>query len=214
MKTASVPHMAKSVQKTQTTRPVTAASGAVANPTVNRYTAPVRRGPSIPKAVGSFVARLTQPAFEKYGFSAATLLTDWATIVGADLARYTQPERLKWPKAVATYGAVAEDEQGRPGAILMLRVDGGRALDVQYKGRQIIERINAYFGYRAVAELRIIQAPITPLASERPRHEPKPLPRDVIATGPVAAISDEGLRTALARMSAGLADRATSRRGG
>ena len=34
------------------------------------------------KAVGSFVPRLTRKAFEKYGFSAATLITDWPTIVG------------------------------------------------------------------------------------------------------------------------------------
>ena len=48
----------------------------------------------------------------------------------------------------------------RPGATLILRVDPARALDVEYKARQIIERINAYFGYRAIAELRILQAPL------------------------------------------------------
>ena len=50
--------------------------------------------------------------------------------------------------------------KGRPGATLVLRVDGGRSLDVQHNARQIIERINAYFGYAAVAELRIVQAPV------------------------------------------------------
>ena len=42
----------------------------------------------------------------------------------------------------------------------MLRVDGSQALAVQYGARQLIERINAYFGYAAVAELRIVQAPV------------------------------------------------------
>ena len=51
-------------------------------------------------------------------------------------------------------------EKGRSGATLVLRVDGGPRLDVQYKARQIIERINAYFGYAAIAELRIVQAPV------------------------------------------------------
>src|SRR5262245_45216734 len=52
------------------------------------------------KAVGSFLPRLTQKAFEKYGFSAATLITDWPAIAGLELAAFTAPERLKWPRAV------------------------------------------------------------------------------------------------------------------
>ena len=49
-------------------------------------------------AAGSFVPQLTRKAFEKFGFSAATLIMDWPTIVGGEIAYYTQPERLKWPR--------------------------------------------------------------------------------------------------------------------
>ena len=112
------------------------------------------------RAVGAYVPKLTRKAFEKYGFSTATLLTDWAIIVGADIAGYTAPERLKWPRGVEGATMSARREAGRPGATLMLRVEPARALDVQYKARQLIERINAYFGYRAVAEMRLVQAPL------------------------------------------------------
>lgn len=166
-----------------------------------------RKGAFAAKAVGSLVPGLTRKAFERFGFSTATLLTDWARIVGADLARYTSPDRLKWPR-----GAHSDDESGpeRQGATLVLRVDLGRSIDIQYRARQIIERINAHFGYRAVAEIRIIQAPVegalppTPEASARParrafnRTETAPL---------VAAVADEGLRAALERMQAGLTSR-------
>ena len=167
---------------------------------------PVRKPGFGAKAVGTFVPRLTRQAFEKYGFSAATLITDWAQIVGADLARATAPERLKWPKGVAAHGkAVEEVDQGRPGATLILRVDDGRALDIQYKGRQIIERINAYFGYRAVADLRILQAPIEARFAEpvRPIAGPaQPTPAEV------TAVEDPELRSALARMAQGVLGRA------
>lgn len=168
------------------------------------------RGP-VAKAVGSFVPKLTRKAFEKYGFSAATLLTDWATIVGQDLASYTSPDKLKWPRGAEAYGEVAEGAEGRPGATLVLRVDGPRALEVEHRRRQLLERINAYFGYRAVADLRIIQAPIAAVAPAKPvAAAPAPAaPAQVAAVQAAAlqAITDERLRDALARLGASVAAR-------
>src|ERR1700704_2755257 len=90
------------------------------------------------KAVGSFVPGLTRKAFEKYGFSTASLVTDWATIVGRGLAASTAPERLKWPRAVERSDDDAgEANKGRPGATLVLRVDGGRSLAGQHSVRPI-----------------------------------------------------------------------------
>jgi hypothetical protein len=155
------------------------------------------------KAVGSFVPGLTRKAFEKYGFSAATLITDWPAIVGRELAAVTAPERLKWPRAVEH----AEDDtnagagKGRPGATLVLRADGSQALAVQYGARQIIERINAYFGYAAVAELRLVQAPVDAAPGlARPVRRPAGQP----LTKEVAGVADAGLRDALARLGAGV----------
>ena len=158
-----------------------------------------RRGGAWAKAVGSFVPGLTRKAFEKYGFSAASLITDWPTIAGKELAAFTAPERLKWPRSARS--SDDESDSGRPGATLVLRVDPARALDVQYNGRQIIERINAYFGYAAIAELRILQVPVTaPLqAGPKPAQAaPKPLAQEV------ASIADAALREALGRLGAGV----------
>lgn len=165
----------------------------------------VRKGVFGPKSVGSFVPGLTRQAFNRFGFSAATLVTDWTAIVGADLAGWTEPERLKWPRPLPGRDEALDSEgQSRPGATLVLKVEPGRALDVQYKARQILERINAYFGYRAVAELRILQAPL-----QRPPAVPPPV--DVAGAAPprpdLATIDDPGLKAALERMAAGLAAR-------
>jgi hypothetical protein len=157
------------------------------------------------KAVGSFVPTLTRKAFEKYGFSAATLITDWPAIAGRELAAYTAPERLRWPRgpAPADEDGGEGNGKGRPGATLVLRVDGGRSLEVQHGARQIIERINAYFGYAAVRELRIVQAPLgagSAGAPGRPALRPAPPP----LTHEVAGIADPALRQALARLGAGI----------
>lgn len=171
-----------------------------------RPQAPLRNVQLGPRAVGSWVPRLTRPAFEKFGFSAATLITDWATIVGPAIAAYAAPERLKWPKLPRSDGA---DDEPRPAATLVLAVDPGRALDVQYRARQLVERINAYFGYRAVADLRIVQTPMAPPAGSSARP-PVPMATAGRPTAPppeVAAVADEGLRSALLRMAAGVSAR-------
>jgi hypothetical protein len=158
------------------------------------------RGFSSLKAVGSFVPGLTRKAFEKYGFSAASLITDWPAIAGRELAQYTAPERLKWPRAAARFDDAGDiAEAGRPSATLLLRVDGARALDVQYGARQIIERINSYFGYAAVAELRIVQAPVGEKAGQDRAEPRKP---DAPLTAEVASVADTGLRSALGRLGA------------
>ena len=87
----------------------------------------------------------------------------------------------------------------RPGATLVLRVDPARALDVEYRARQIIERINAYFGYRAIAELRILQAPLPAHAIAASRSVTKPAAQPQHATLP-----DDPLARALDRMEAGV----------
>jgi hypothetical protein len=152
-----------------------------------------------PKAVGSFLPGLTTKALQKYGFSAASLIMDWPSIVGSEIARSAVPERLKWPRTseIVEHEAEAEPPSRRSGAVLVLRVESAKALDVQYSASRIIERINAYFGYAAVAQLRLIQAPMPPAAPQRQaRTRPEPLTREV------ASVGDAKLRDALARLGA------------
>lgn len=166
------------------------------------WTPPVRASAYVAaKAVGSWVPKLTQKAFEKYGFSTAVLLTDWTTIAGEQLAAASVPERVKWPRGADAVGEADADEGPRSGATLVLRVDPSRALDVEYKTQQIIDRINAYFGYRAIAQLRILQAPVKARATM-----PPPRPR----TAPATSAALDPLSAALARFEAGVLARAKS----
>lgn len=171
---------------------------------------PAARMPLTPsaRAIGSYVPRLARKAFEKYGFSSAALLTDWAAIVGGEIAAYTQPERLKWTCGVGAYGEVEQGAEGRPGATLVLRVDGPRAIELQYKSRSILERINAYFGYRAVAAMRFVQAPIDGRRDQAAPSIPRMFITPQIPSADVAAVGDHTLRSALARLQANVRNRA------
>jgi hypothetical protein len=147
------------------------------------------------KSVGEFVPALMRPTFEKYGFPAAAILTDWAAIAGSELAAYTAPERLKWPRK-----ASSDTDGGGQAATLILRVDGPRALEVEHLRPRLIERINASFGYRAVADIRVLQAPLTRRDAPKARALP-PRPESIAI---FSDVKDDRVREALARIAAGI----------
>jgi hypothetical protein len=149
------------------------------------------------KSVGELVPKLMQPAFEKFGFPAAAILTDWEAIAGSDIAAFTAPERLKWPRRVSNDDA----ESSKSGATLILRVAGARALDVEYLRPQLIARINAAFGYRAVCEIKLLQAPIPISKTERDKSVSKTMLTEhkVLTDLPAGALKD-----AFARIAAGM----------
>jgi hypothetical protein len=150
------------------------------------------------RSVGEFLPSLMRPAFEKYGFSSAAILTDWAALAGPELAAYTAPERLKWPRQKPGEGASGKTQQ--TGATLILRVAGARGLEVEHRRPQIIERLNASFGYRAVAEIRVVQAPLEKRETRAPRPCP-PAPRHSVG---LENIGEERLRSAIARLASGI----------
>jgi hypothetical protein len=149
------------------------------------------------RPIGAYNAKALDPAARARGFATTALLSEWPAIVGAELAQFTMPDRVVWPRH-------REDEKANPirrrrdeGATLMLRVEGPRAIEVQHRVGQILERVNLYFGYRAITEMRILQAPVAKTAP-RPAS-PKPLD-DSYDLPSSASIEDEGLRKALSRL--------------
>lgn len=152
------------------------------------------------RAIGTYVARALDPAARARGFATTALLSDWPSIVGGELAQFTMPDRVIWPRR-RDDADIEEPKKGHraEGATLVLRIEGPRAIEVQHRSGQILERVNGYFGYRAVTEMRFLQAPIARAAKRaRPRKPPLPaysLPKSV-------EIEDEGLRHALSRLGA------------
>lgn len=149
------------------------------------------------KSVGEFLPKLMQPAFEKFGFPAAAILTDWEAIAGPELASYTAPERLKWPRR---HPDETNESAKAKGATLILRVGGARALEVDCMRPQLIERINAAFGYRAVADIRILQAPLIRRETARPQKLPPTTDVPMLS-----GIEEERLKAALARIASAIA---------
>jgi hypothetical protein len=63
-----------------------------------------------------------------------------------------------------------------------------------------LERVNIYFGYRAIAQLRFLQAPVPKAKS----HAPTPTPGSIEQPSVAAGVADTGLAKALGRLAAGI----------
>lgn len=142
--------------------------------------------------------RLTlDPCARRRGFAAATLFAEWSLIVGPVLARRCQPARLEPGRSARSIGGT-----------LVLHAGGGAALELQHAMPQLIERINAHYGFKAVRQVRLVQAPLPPApAPERPLGRALASDEEVDVQAAVAAVTEAGLRGALAGL--GRAIRAT-----
>src|SRR4029450_5195243 len=154
-----------------------------------------------PRPIGAYAARALDPSARARGFAPSGLLSEWRTIVGAELSEFTMPDRLVWPRRREDTEERAPKKGWRvEGAVLVLRVEGPRAIEGQHRSGQILERVNTYFGYRAVAEMRILQAPVT----RKPSRAPSPPAAAALEPLPASvSIKNERLRKALSRLGAG-----------
>lgn len=165
-----------------------------------------KSGPPVGRAIGAFAGALLDPIARARGFAATALLTEWPTIVGVELAGFTAPDKVIWPRRTDDAETPPPQSAWRAdGAILVLRVEGPRAIELQHRSGQILERINVYFGYRAIAQLRFLQAPIARI--ERAPEGPEPAAEPDTGSIP-EAISNGGLRQALARLGSALRGKA------
>jgi hypothetical protein len=160
------------------------------------------------KAIGAYVSRMLDPVARARGFATTAILSEWPAVVGEELAGFTAPDKLVWPRRNEDREAASPQSAWRAdGAILVVKVDGPRAIELQHRTEQILERVNAYFGYRAVAQLRFLQAPLPKAKATAVPQEPSNAGKPV----GVAPGAKSGLAEALGRLGAGVHGKITRR---
>jgi hypothetical protein len=137
------------------------------------------------RAIGVESSRATAPIRRKRGFFEASVFSDWHDIVGDDLADQCVPMRL------------VRGPEGE-GGTLHVKVTGPLALELQHLEPQVIERINSFYGFRAVAGLRLHQGPISAPERRQPSETPQAEASDMAQLDEnLAAVDDPELRRAL-----------------
>ena len=108
------------------------------------------------RPLSTLIGRITAASFEARGLAAAGIAAEWPAIVGEAVAACSWPDRLR-----------------RDGT-LRVCVSGPIAVELQHLEPQILERIAAYYGYRAVTRIAYVNRAAPP---PTPVHEHRMSPR-------------------------------------
>jgi hypothetical protein len=122
------------------------------------------------RAISDLMPEVGRTAFRRFGFVQSSVVSRWPEIVGVRHARICTPESIRFPPG--------EKHDG----ILQLVVVPAHAPIIQHVIPEIIERVNRFFGYNAVARAKIRQGAVQPPPAATRQSAPpslKPIPLEL-----------------------------------
>ena len=160
------------------------------------------------EAASGLLDHQIRSAGEARGFAQSRLLTHWAEIAGAEIATCCRPVKVSYAK-------------GGMGATLTLLTSGAAAPMLQMQLPALRERVNACYGYNAIARITLTQTAPTGFAEGQADFAPAPKP----ATAPpdpalarkakasAEGVRDPGLRDALELLAGNVLAKTQTRKG-
>ena len=88
------------------------------------------------------VPRGLKGVLKKNGYNYSEIISKWDLLVGSDISNYSYPKSIKMTK---------DNDNG----ILVLAVERGNEINLEYAKKDIINKINSYFGYKLISEIRL-----------------------------------------------------------
>ena len=142
------------------------------------------------RSVGEMMPSVGGTAFRKFGFVQSAVVSRWAEIVGPRYADVSSPESIRFPGGKRSDG------------VLNLTVEGAHATMMQHVAPTIIDRVNQFFGYPAVARIAIRQTPVSKPEARRAPPSLRPVPAELGDS--LRAIADPELHACLSGLAAAL----------
>lgn len=155
-----------------------------------------------PRPLSDMVSGLTKDIFGKKNLLFGKMLAQWTEIAGADVAARTVPLDLKFQRPKK-----GSKEAGK--AVLHLAVQSAYALELSYQKNLLIERLNMFFGYSAISDIKIVQNSevMNNKKHKPPLLRPVPLAEQQKIDQLVGGIQENDLQTALKNLGKAIASR-------
>ena len=94
------------------------------------------------RTVGNSLPKALDKILKKGGHNYSSIINNWTEIVGRKTAE------ICYPKSVKTNRELKD-------GILVLSVSHGNQLDVEYNKKDIVDKINSFFGYKFIKQIKI-----------------------------------------------------------
>ncbi len=146
------------------------------------------------RPVSDMLPDVGRAAFRRFGFVQSSVVSRWREIVGERYASVSSPESIRFPPGKRSEG------------VLTLVVEGAHAPTMQHVAPAIVERVNRFFGYQAVARVQFKQG-VVQLSRAKARAAPpslRPIPADLGDS--LREIADPELRAVLEALARGVAE--------
>jgi len=91
---------------------------------------------------GNTLPRSVKGILKKNGYNYSEIISKWNFLIGRDIANCCYPKSIKMTRG---------DKFGT----LILSVERGNEINVEYSKKDIINKINSYFGYKLIDEIRL-----------------------------------------------------------
>jgi hypothetical protein len=145
------------------------------------------------RSVADMLPDVGRAAFRRFGFIQSAVVSRWAEIVGQRYAAVSTPESIRFPHGQRADG------------VLTLEVQGAHGTMMQHVLPEIIERVNRFFGYAAVARVVIRPATAMPLRKAPPSlRMPSVTPAAIDLGDSLRTVGDPELRACLASLAGAL----------
>ncbi len=143
------------------------------------------------RAVSEIVPDIGRVAFRRFGFVQSSVVSRWREIVGERYADVSIPESIRFPQGQRQHG------------VLNLLVQNAHAPMMSHVTGVVIERVNRFFGYPAVARVVIRQGAVPRRPAAAKPVELVALPVDLGQS--LKTIADPELKAVLESLARGVA---------
>ncbi len=94
------------------------------------------------RSFGSTLPRGIKGILKKNGYNYSEIISKWNMLVGKDISSCAYPKSIKMKK-------------GNSNGTLVLAIKRGDEINIEYSKKEIIDKINSYFGYNLINEIRL-----------------------------------------------------------
>jgi len=94
------------------------------------------------RSFGNTLPRGIKGILKKNGYNYAEIISKWNILVGKDIAASSFPKSIKMKK-------------GDTNGTMLLAVKRGDEINIEYSKKEIINKVNSYFGYNLISEIRL-----------------------------------------------------------